>query len=99
MTVAIRDNPVVWPPRFSAGQLAVLHELASGKTDVQIAHALDVARSTVHKRILRMYRRARVSSRVALAVWAPQENVIELDDIRVECNYPVNKLERWTGEA
>jgi DNA-binding CsgD family transcriptional regulator len=97
----IVDNPVVYPPQFTAGQLDVLRELASGKTEQRIALDLGEPRSTVHKRITRMYQLIQVSSRVALVVWALKEGVLELGEIQVQYNYAVQprRLERWNGET
>jgi NarL family two-component system response regulator LiaR len=63
---------------LSRRETQVLHYLAEGKTDKEIANVLNISPETVKNHVQRIYRKIGVHRRTRAAVWAVQNGAGQL---------------------
>jgi DNA-binding NarL/FixJ family response regulator len=74
----IRDLPPLAPPYPTDRDLDVVRLVAAGRTNAEIAGALDVSEKTIEGRLARLFDRLGVASRTELATRAISEGWMEL---------------------
>jgi DNA-binding NarL/FixJ family response regulator len=70
--IAKLDKHVHLTPR----ELEVIRGVVAGKTNIEIAHQLNVSPKTVEKHLFNVFEKLGVNSRIEVALWAVRERVV-----------------------
>jgi DNA-binding NarL/FixJ family response regulator len=83
LMASLREERALDPTaELTSRELQVLHLVAAGKPNKQIAAELDISERTARTHVSRILRKLRLSSRTQAALWAVREGLVEVEPER-----------------